>query len=89
MGHCQSSIQNKVEDKKSMLSIFEDKIIFWYINMSGEGADLNNGQIHSLALPICDIYMTAVSVVCLNNTDNLCSSLSLYQFMILSSAHSW
>lgn len=40
MGHCQSSIQNKIEDKKSMLSIFEDKIIFWYINMSGEGADL-------------------------------------------------
>lgn len=54
--------------------------------MSGEGADLNNGQIHSLALPICDIYMTAVSLVCLNSTDNLCSSLSPYQFMILSSA---
>lgn len=52
--------------------------------MSEEGADLNNGQIHSLALPICD--MTAVSLVCLNSTDNLCSSLSLYQFMILSSA---
>lgn len=54
--------------------------------MSEEGADLNNGQIHSLALPICDIYMTAVSLVCLNSTDNLCSSLSLYQFMLLSSA---